>query len=88
MPKSVEAYRYLLRFNVEQLDLVSRLMARTGLNLVSVIRLALSTLADKLGEPIQSPRAGKTAHGPFQQATKLTIDEGMTDSGPQPDLGF
>ena len=88
MPKSTEAYRYLLRFNVAQLDLVSRLMARTGLSLASVIRLALSTLADKLGEPVQLPRAGKLAHGPFQQAAKLRIDEGMGDSGPAPDLGF
>jgi hypothetical protein len=88
MPKHTTTYQYSIRFSIEQLDLVSRLMARTGLNLVSLIRFALSSLADKLGEPIRLSRAGETAPGPLQQAARPPIGERTTDSDPELELDF
>jgi hypothetical protein len=88
MPKRTTTYQYSIRFNIAQLDLVSRLMARTGLNLVNLIRFALTDLANKLGEPTRLPRAGEPPLGPAQQAAKRTIEEGTTDSDPELDVDF
>jgi hypothetical protein len=91
MPKRTHAYQYSIRFNVEQLDLVSRLMARTGLSLVAVIRFALANLADKLGEPIKMPRAGaakKTPSGASHEAAKPSIESGTTAADPELDVDF
>lgn len=86
MAKRAFTHQYSIRFNIEQLDLVSRLMARTGLTLVSVIRLALANLADKLGEPIKLPRAGeapKTPPGSVHALAKPSMGSATTDSDPE-----
>jgi hypothetical protein len=86
MPKRTHEYQSTIRFNVAQLNLVSRLMARTGLSLVSVVRLALASLADKLGEPVTLPRAGavpKKQPGLGHEPAKPTIESGTTDSDPE-----
>jgi len=87
MPKRTYEYQSTIRFNVEQLDLVSRLMARTGLSLVSVIRFALTNLADKLGEPVTLPRAGEATRTVHESA-KPTIEARTTDSDPELDIDF
>jgi hypothetical protein len=91
MAKRAYTHQYSIRFNIEQLDLVSRLMARTGLNLVSLIRFALANLADKLGEPIKLPKAGeapKKQSGSGYEAGKPPIESGTTGSDPELDLDF
>lgn len=91
MPRRTHAYQYLFRFNVAELNLVSRLMARTGLKLASVLRLALASLAEKLGEPMTLPRAGatqKTPPGAAHEAVKPPSESSTIDSDPELDLDF
>jgi hypothetical protein len=74
-PERRPGYQYSLRFDPEQMALVSALMASTGLNLVGVIRLALTRLS-------------KTELGPAHETPGATIEPKTGAGTPDDSDGF